>query len=171
MIHLYCGDGKGKTTAATGLAVRAAGSGLKVVFSQFMKGQKTGEIDIMSAIPGITVIRADNSDKFIYQMTPEERDASEESNRAHLKTSFDIFQETGADMLVLDEVVTAAGNYIIDEDEFKDYVKNFPSDKELVMTGNPPEMWMIEAADYVTDLEKIKHPYDKGVDARKGIEF
>ena len=171
MIHLYCGDGKGKTTAAVGLAVRAAGSGLKVIFAQFMKGQKTGEITVLESIPSITVMRAAKSEKFTYQMTAEERTESEAENKALLDRAFAAFKDSGADLLVLDEAVSAIGSYIIDEDILQQYISEFPSDKELVITGNPPELWMIEAADYVTDMEKIKHPFDKGTDARKGIEF
>ena len=171
MIHLYCGDGKGKTTAAAGLSLRAAGNGLRVLFAQFMKGQKSGEIDLLASISDITVMRADSSEKFTYQMTAEERQISEEKNRAHLDEVFKVFNASDYDVLVLDEAVTAAGRYMIDEEKLQSYISAFPEDKELVLTGNPPELWMIEAADYVTDMEKIKHPYDKGKDARKGIEF
>lgn len=171
MIHLYCGDGKGKTTASVGLAVRAAGAGLKVVFSQFIKGQATGEISVLKSIPGITVMRAENSEKFTYQMSHEERRKSEEKNRLHLQDTFRVFNEIDADMLIMDEVVTASGQCIVDEKELKRYVISFDPAKELILTGSPPELWMIESADYVTDMEKIKHPFDKGVQARKGIEF
>jgi len=171
MIHLYCGDGKGKTTAAVGLSVRAAGNGLKVLFAQFMKGQKSGETDLLASISDITVMQAESSKKFTYQMTPQEQEESEEKNRAHLDAVFETFNNSDYDVLVLDEAVTAAGRYMIDEDKLRSYVSGFPAEKELILTGNPPELWMIEAADYVTDMEKIKHPYDRGTDARKGIEF
>ncbi len=171
MIHLYCGDGKGKTTAAVGLAVRAAGNGQKVLFVQFLKARLTGEIPVLSSIDQITVIRAKSSPKFTYEMTGEEIRKLSEENTAALDRAFEMASRGEADLLILDEVITAVANDVIAEEHLRHCVASFDSDCELVMTGRSPERWMIEAADYVTDMEKIRHPFDRGVEARRGIEF
>lgn len=171
MKHIYCGDGKGKTTAAVGLAVRAAGSGRKVFFVQFLKARPTGEIPVLDSIENITVIRAKSSQKFTYEMTEEELRALSEENTAVLDRAFQAASRGEADLLVLDEVITAVTTDVIAEEDLRKRVEAFEGDCELVMTGRSPERWMIDSADYVTDMEKIKHPYDRGIEAREGIEF
>lgn len=171
MIHIYCGDGKGKTTASIGLAVRAAGEGLRVLFVQFMKARLTGEIPILASLDNVTVMRAKSSTKFSYEMTEEELSRLAEENRKTLDLVFGMIRSGGYDIMILDEAITAVSTDVIGSDELKSYVDGFPEDKELVLTGRTPDQWMIEAADYVTDMEKIKHPYDRGVEARKGIEY
>ena len=171
MIHIYCGDGKGKTTAAVGLAVRAAGSGLKVLFVQFLKGRVTGELSVLKAVEGITVIRAGDSTKFTYELSEEERTQLLEENQKTLDRVFEMTEKDGVDLLILDEIITAVSTDMIHESILKRYVDQFNPDRELVMTGRSPERWMVEMADYVTDMEKIRHPFDQGIRARKGIEF
>lgn len=173
MIHIYCGDGKGKTTAAVGLTVRAAGRGKKIIFAQFMKSSSSGEINILQNIENITVMRAAGNEKFTFQMNGEERRTAAVDNQT-LFEQIEKAAEHGTDMLVLDEAVTAVERGMLDEECLKAFVAEFKKsgvDKELVLTGSVPEMWMIEAADYVTDMEKIKHPFDKGTVAREGVEF
>lgn len=171
MIHVYCGDGKGKTTACAGMAVRAAGNGLKVLFVQFLKARQSGEIAVLSSIENITVIRAKSSRKFTYEMNAEERKELVDQNRETLEMAFQMTSEGQYDFLILDEVITAVSTDMIDEELLKKSVECFHKERELVMTGRSPERWMIEAADYVTDMEKIRHPFDRGIQARKGIEF
>lgn len=171
MIHIYCGDGKGKTTAGIGLAVRAVGSGLRVLFVQFLKARMTGEIPVLASIDNITVIRAKSSSKFTYELNDEERSLLLKESEETLDRVFGMVSEGSFDLLVLDEVITAVTTDMIDEDQLRHYVEQYPKDRELVMTGRSPERWMVEAADYVTDMEKIRHPFDKGIEARKGIEF
>ena len=171
MIHVYCGDGKGKTTAGIGLAVRAAGSGLRVLYVQFLKARMTGEIPILASIKNITVIRARSSTKFTYELDEEERAALLKQNEETLDRVFAMVSDDGADLLILDEVITAVTTDMLDEDHLRKHIESFEKDKELVMTGRSPERWMIEAADYVTDMEKIRHPFDRGVSARRGIEY
>lgn len=171
MIHLYCGDGKGKTTAALGLAVRAAGSGLRVLLVQFLKGRETGELDSLRLLPGITVMRSDFGEKFTFQMTREEREQAAYKTMLLLETAFRRAKEESADMLILDESVTAVERGVIPEETLKKHVEECRHVFEIVMTGSVPEPWMIELADYVTDMEKIKHPFDRGIAARRGIEY
>ena len=171
MIHLYCGDGKGKTTAAVGLAVRAAGNGLRVLFVQFLKARPTGEISVLASIDQITVVRAKSSTKFTYEMTVEEIRKLSEENTEALDRAFQMASRGEADLLILDEVITAVTSDVIAEESLRRQIEAFDSECELVMTGRSPERWMIEAADYVTDMEKIRHPFDRGIEARRGIEF
>lgn len=171
MIHLYCGDGKGKTTAAVGLAVRAAGNGRKVCFIQFLKSGATGEINILQKLENVSVMRTEVNKKFTFQMTSEERAAAAAENMKLLQYARQEAAAGNADMLVLDEAATAVERSMIDEEVLKALVEDFPDNIELVITGSRPEAWMVEAADYVTDMEKIKHPFDRGIAARKGVEY
>jgi len=171
MIHLYCGDGKGKTTAATGLAIRAAGYGKKVVFAQFMKGRISGELNVLSMLKNVTVARALENEKFTFQMNAEERKSAAAANAMLLEFAEKVSVAHDLDMVVLDEAVTAVEKGMLSEERLKHFIEGFSKDKELVITGSVPETWMIEAADYVTDMEKIKHPYDHGVAAREGVEY
>lgn len=173
MIHLYCGDGKGKTTAAVGLTVRAAGRGRKIIFAQFMKSSSSGELNILKNIENVTVMRAAGNEKFTFQMNSEERRTAAADNQA-LFENVEKAAVQGVDMVVLDEAVTAVERGMLDEDKLKAFVSTFNEtgdERELVLTGSVPELWMIEAADYVTDMEKIKHPFDKGTAAREGVEY
>ena len=117
------------------------------------------------------MIRAKSSPKFTYEMTGEEIRKLSEENTAALDRAFEMASRGEADLLILDEVITAVANDVIAEEHLRHCVASFDSDCELVMTGRSPERWMIEAADYVTDMEKIRHPFDRGVEARRGIEF
>lgn len=169
MIHLYCGDGKGKTTAAVGLCVRAAGQGLKVLFVQFLKGRDTGELKVLRSLSGVTVFRADASEKFTFQMDGAELERLRASNDLALR---DVMKESGQmDMIILDEAVTAVEKDLLDENLLREFLKNCPEDREIIITGRTPESWMVGMADYVTDMEKIRHPFDSGTEARKGIEY
>ena len=171
MKQIYCGDGKGKTTAAAGLAVRAAGNGWKVLFVQFLKARQTGELAVLASVEGITVVRAGSSEKFSYKLNTEERQRFRAENDHTLEKVFRMAETEGYDLLILDEVIQAVASDMIDEELLKNCVERFSPDRELVMTGRSPERWMIDTADYVTDMEKIRHPFDTGVPARRGIEF
>ena len=127
LLHLYYGDGKGKTTAAMGLALRALGSGKKVVIVQFLKGGKSGEIPLLEQL-GATVYRGKAGQKFVFQMN----DAEKAATRAVLQR---------------------------------------PAGQECVLTAHAAPQWMLDAADYVTKMECIRHPYQKGIAARKGVEY
>ncbi len=171
MVHIYYGDGKGKTTAAIGLAVRAAGSRMKVHFVQFLKTEFSGERHTLSHTENITLSFVPVELKFTYDM-----DETEKSKAANLfRKIFDesvtkVFTEK-YDMIVLDEIFSAIEADMVSEHDVYEFVSNAPKNLEVVMTGhNPPER-ILELADYITEMKKIKHPYDNGVTARFGIEF
>jgi cob(I)alamin adenosyltransferase len=167
MIHIYTGDGKGKTTAAMGLAIRAAGRGKKVVIVQFMKGADTGELYSLSLLPNITVLRYKKSHGFFNRVDAETQLRMTEDNNSSLAEALNI----PWDMLVLDEVFSAYALGALDKKIIDDLVFNQTGERELVLTGRKAPQHIIDAADYVSEIRKIKHPYDLGVKAREGIEY
>lgn len=170
LIHLYCGDGKGKTTAALGLTIRALGSGFRVVFVQFLKSQATGELSILDGLPNVTVLRGKEGAGFSFAMTEEEMEKTKHLHTENLKAAIELAASGNCDMLILDEAVGAYARDLIDKAFFEGFVQNKPEQLELVMTGRNPAQWMFDCADYVSEIKKVKHPYDKGMTARTGIE-
>lgn len=170
LIHLYCGDGKGKTTAALGLAIRALGSGFRIIFVQFLKSHATGELSVLDGLPGVTVLRGKEGTAFSFAMTEEEKEKTRLLHTENLKTAIELAASGACDMLVLDEAVGAYNRGLIDRTLLEELVRNKPERLELVMTGRNPDQWMIECADYVSEIGKVKHPYDRGIPARLGIE-
>ena len=166
LVHLYAGDGKGKTTAAMGLALRALGNEKRVTVVQFLKGMPSGEVDLLHQL-GATVYRAENITKFVFQMTEQEKIEAKAAYTQLLQQA--VCQPT--DLLVLDEACAACALEMVDVQMLKDVVQKRPEGLELVLTGRDPAQWMIEAADYYTEMCCRKHPYEKGIAARKGIEF
>lgn len=170
-VQIYTGNGKGKTTAALGLAIRAAGSGMKVVFSQFVKSMKTGELNIVNNIDNIDVLRYASSKKFAWDMNDEEKKELKEEMQIQLKDTIRISKEKECDVVVFDELLGALhGEYICKQD-ILDLIENRPESCEYVITGRAAPDWLIEKADLVSSIEPIKHYMDAGVNARKGIEF
>ena len=170
-IHVYYGDGKGKTTAAMGLAIRAAGAGKKVLIAQFMKDERTSERQILGEIPGITLCPVPKQVKFSFQMTEKERFKQLQDNERQFITIGEKQKETTYDMVILDEVLYALKNQLLSELTLEDFLEQRPDDMEVVLTGNYlPEM-VEKRADYITEMKKIRHPFDKGVPARRGIEI
>ncbi|WP_029232022.1 cob(I)yrinic acid a,c-diamide adenosyltransferase [Butyrivibrio sp. VCB2006] len=171
LIHLYTGDGKGKTTAAIGLSVRAAGAGKKVVFSQFMKGRDTSELKSLCNIPGITIVR-NNIDLGWFRKDDQQQIESYTKAHNEILSEIETLIMNGqCDVLVLDEVTYPYNYGIIDKDRLKALIKDKPEDMEIVLTGRNAPDFMTEAADYITQMQKVKHPYDNGVEARIGIEY
>lgn len=170
LIHLYYGDGKGKTTAALGLAIRASGSGFRIVFLQFLKNQATGELSVLDGLPSVTVIRGKEGTGFSFSMTEEEKEKTKQLHTENLKAAIALAASGNCDMLVLDEAVGAYGRNLIDRSLLEEFVQSKPEQLELIMTGRNPAQWMIDCADYASEIKKVKHPYDKGIPARVGIE-
>lgn len=171
MIQLYFGDGKGKTTASVGLAVRAAGHGKRVLFVQFMKGRNSGELKILNRVPWIRILRADNSTRFTFEMDEEEKKVAAQINQQLMNEAFDLGEGSDVQIMILDEAVTAVHTGLLSGEQLKERVREWPKDRELILTGAAPEKWMIEMADYVTEMKKIDHPFDQGILAREGIEY
>lgn len=171
MIHVYFGDGKGKTTAAVGLAARAAGSNMKVLFVQFLKTEFSGERHTLSHTENITLTFCPLELKFTFEMDEKEKLQAAKVFKGIFDSSVTTALTDRYDMVILDEIFDVINNEMISEAEVFEFVANAPVSMEIIMTGhNPPERF-IEAADYVTEFKKIKHPYDKGITGRIGIEF
>ncbi|MGN0666846.1 MAG: cob(I)yrinic acid a,c-diamide adenosyltransferase [Huintestinicola sp.] len=169
LIHIYCGKGKGKTTAAMGLAIRAAGSGMRVHIVQLLKGAETSELRSLEKIDGITISRLKKNYGFASKMTDEQRAEVTEYHNKMLAEAAEMMNDL--DMLIIDEFCGAYSHNMLDKDLARRIVFDRPSHLELVLTGRDPAPEYIEAADYVSEIKAVKHPFEKGIKARKGIEF
>jgi len=174
LLHIYTGEGKGKTTAALGLAVRAAGHGLKVLFVQFFKedAAPSGERVFLkdAANPNMELIRSNCRHPMF---TGKRTDA--EAVRKALRETFELVKSKvasgGLDLLVLDEVMSVVNGGWVALDELIEFLDGRPEGLEVVLTGRDAPVELVRMADYVTEMLKIKHPYDSGLPARKGMEF
>lgn len=166
LLHLYYGDGKGKTTAAMGLALRALGSGKKVVVLQFLKGSKSGEVPLLEQL-GAKIYRGKAGQKFVFQMNGEEKAATRQLQNANLAAA----AADEADLLILDEAGSAWELDMVDKALLQKAVLARPAGQECVLTAHAAPQWMLDAADYVTEMKCRRHPYQKGVAARQGIEY
>ena len=167
-VHVYTGNGKGKTTAALGLALRASGAGLKVFIGQFIKGQAYSELEVIARdLKNITVKQYGLGCFIVETPTIEDKEAA--------RKGFDEIQrliKSGKhDLIILDEVNIALYYKLIEVDELLALIREKPQDVELVLTGRYAPEEIIEAADLVTEMKEVKHYYQKGIEARKGIEF
>lgn len=171
MIHLYEGDGKGKTTAAIGLAIRFAGNGGRVIFTQFLKDNTSKELTVLEQIPQIHLIRCDKTFGFTFHMIPEEKKEAGDYYSEHLKNVLETAKREQVGLLVLDEIAVAYSKNMIEREVLLSFLKNKPDDMEVVLTGREPREELRECADYITYMEKRKHPYDQGIGARRGIEL
>jgi cob(I)alamin adenosyltransferase len=170
LLHLYIGDGKGKTTAAVGLTVRAAGRGKKTLFAQFLKSGETGELASLGKL-GTRIIRSARRFGFTFQMDDTEKDCCGAEQRRILAEIAGAVQEEGWDLLVLDEVLDALNSGLIGEAAFRSFLEALPPEPEIAITGRNPPAWLMEQADYITEMKKRKHPFDRGIPARTGIEL
>lgn len=171
LTHVYYGDGKGKTTAAIGLAVRAAGAGKQVIFAQFLKGGATSELKSLEKLPNIRIFRNQEDLGFFKNMTPQEKEKTASMHTETLKKIFQTINNKPIDMLILDEITYPYEYGAIDKDMLEHLILKKPEPLELVITGRNPSPLFLEAADYITEMKKIKHPFDKKIIARKGIEY
>ena len=169
LIHLYCGDGKGKSTAAVGLAVRAAGAGMKVVFAQFFKDGTSSELRVLRALPEAKVLVCERHFGRFRNMSEEEKAEAKEAYSALLETA--IARAAGAQLLVLDEAVSACNHGILSEERLLGFLRSKPEGLEVAIKGRNPSEALQSAADYVTEMRKLRHPFDRGITAREGIEF
>lgn len=169
MIHIYCGDGKGKTSAAAGLAIRCAGAGMKAAFFQFLKNGTSSEIISLKKL-GIKVSCCEECCKFTFEMTPDEK-ASVKNAQDQMLSEAESLTEKGFDLIVLDEFFGALTTKTLSHEKAMQFVEGFPAASELVLTGRDPEEFFLERADYISQIQAVRHPYSKGVPARRGIEY
>lgn len=169
LVQVYTGNGKGKTSAALGLALRAIGRGLKVYVIQFIKGGfDYGELHVVDRLPNLT-LKAFGRGKFITSQPPEKEDVK--LGEEALKLAEEIIESREYDIVILDEINVALNLKLIKLQDALEIIKKKPENVEIILTGrNAPEE-IIELADLVTELKEIKHPFNKGYQARKGIEY
>ena len=166
LVHLYWGEGKGKTTAAMGLALRALGAGRNVVIVQFLKGGPSGEIPLLEKL-GAQVLRGKAGQKFTFQMSEAEKAETKTLQTENLRRALAL----EADLLVLDEACAAWQKDLVDRELLKQAVLERPQGREAVLTGRNPPDWLWEAADYITEMKCCRHPFEQGIPARQGVEF
>lgn len=169
-IHIYCGNGKGKTTTGMGLCTRAAGFGYCVLIYQFMKNNKTSERKILEAVPNITFVDGLEKEKFSFQMTPEEKAERKDYYEKQFYRITEKAEQEEYDILFCDELIYTIQAGLFDENILIDYLKHKPEHLEVILTGQGPSERLMEMADYVSEIKKVKHPFDRGLPARKGIE-
>lgn len=167
-IHIYTGNGKGKTTAALGLGLRAAGAGYRVHMTQFMKGRRYSEIDAIKHLSLFSVSQH-GRDEFVNKENPEKIDI--EMAQKGFKFAKEIIKNNKYDLVILDEINVAVDFKLIKLDEAIRLIDEKPKSLELVLTGRYAHPEMIKKADLVTEMLEIKHPYQEGIKSRKGIDF
>lgn len=170
MIHLYTGDGKGKTTAACGLALRMQGNGGFVGIIRFLKSGESGEITALSLLPGIRIFTLEKPHDFFYNLTDTQKETLQHEVTQEFALARTLVEERSVDLLVLDEIVDAVGLGLVKEAALLELLQ-CAEDTEIVLTGHTPSEQLVQAADYYTDFRAVKHPYTKGVQARRGIEY
>ena len=167
-IHVYTGPGKGKTTAALGLGLRASGAGLKVHMVQFMKGRRYSEIDTIDNITNFTISQH-GRDEFVSKENPNQIDI--DLAQKGFKYAKEIINNGKYDMIILDEINVAIDYNLITLEDVLKLLEGKPKKLELILTGRDAHPDIIKIADLVTEMLEIKHPYQQGITARKGIDF
>lgn len=166
-IQLYTGNGKGKTTAALGLAIRAAGAGKKVFMAQFVKGMHYAELDALKRFPEIEIKQYGLDCFIVNQPTQNDIDAA----RKGLDEVSEIIAQNKFDIIILDEICIALFYHLFEMDQVLAILKTKPVEMEIILTGRYAPVELYEIADLVTEMTEIKHYYTKGIKARKGIEY
>ncbi|MFP4241456.1 MAG: cob(I)yrinic acid a,c-diamide adenosyltransferase [Chitinispirillaceae bacterium] len=168
MLHIYTGDGKGKTTAAVGLAVRAAGAGMKVFFAQLMKNTPTAEAEVFKLLEDRVTFRQFGTGEFVTGKPSDEDIVSAQNGFKEVEKAVRMGMYA---VVVVDELCTALHWGLLDPRKVFRLVENCPEKTELVFTGRNATPDLVEKADLVTEMREVKHYYEKGVEARRGIEF
>jgi cob(I)alamin adenosyltransferase len=169
LVQVYTGNGKGKTSAAFGLALRAIGRGLKVYVVQFIKGGfDYGELYVVNELPNLK-LKAFGRGEFVTEKPPGKEDV--ELAQEALALAEQVVKSGEYDIVILDEINVALNLKLINLDEVLELIKNKPKHVELILTGRYAPKEIIEAANLVTEMKEVKHPFNNGYEARKGIEY
>lgn len=166
LVHIYTGNGKGKTTAAFGLAVRATGAGLRVAIHQFMKGRISSETDILRGLRSITLTQCGS--RCFIRKKPHRKDIAHAA-RGFARATHDLLSGK-FDLVILDEINGAVSLGLIPAADVISLIEQKPEKVELVLTGRNCPKRLYPYADYITEMRQIKHPYRQGIAARAGIE-
>lgn len=172
LVQIYTGDGKGKTTAALGQAMRAAGNGLKVYMVQFLKTSDTGELHSSERLhPYFRIFRFERPRGFFWTLNDNEKAELKEDVTKAFEFCKKVLSDHECDVLILDELMAVITNGILSIDEVLNLIKSKPEDLEIIMTGRNAPQEIKDAADLVTEMKEVKHYFHKGIPQRKGIEF
>jgi len=170
-LQVYTGNGKGKTTAALGLGLRAVGSGFKVIMFQFLKGIYSSELESVGMLDNrFQIIRLAESGKFFGALNEAEKEKLKEQLQEELKQVREVLENKACDLLILDEIMAALHGKLLTVEEVCELIDLRPAGMEMVLTGRNAPQEIIERADLVTEMNCIKHYMDSGVKARTGIE-
>jgi len=171
LIHIYTGDGKGKTSASLGLALRALGHNYKVLLVQFFKFE-TGEKNVLSKLPNIDFLQFNAPSDFFVEYNEKVKEETKKKFFSFIKMLEEKIKYKEYDIIIFDEIIYALHMNLISEEELKNFILKKPEKSELILTGrNYPEI-ILNLADYITEMKKIKHPFEeKNIEARKGIEY
>lgn len=172
LVHIYTGSGKGKTSAAIGLGIRACGKGLRVLMIQFLKGAATGEIATLKRLePDFVLKRVKGNKKFTWDMSEEELGKLKTAEKGMFDYAVYAASSNGWDVIILDEIMAVITYGLIEVQDVVNFVKNKPDGVEIVLTGRNAPIDLVELAHYVSEIRSVKHPMEKGIPARKGIEY
>ena len=166
LVQVYTGNGKGKTTAAIGQAIRALGRGYQVCFIQFFKEHTSGEIKILKSFPNLKLLHP-----LPFYPTEKNRNFLKKKIESILPKISKVIKSKTYDLVILDEINITLRNELLEEREILNLIKNKPKSVELILTGRGATEEIIKMADLVTEMKEIKHPLKKGTKARKGIEY
>ncbi len=167
LVHAYFGNGAGKTSKAVGLALRALGAGKRVTFIQFLKDGSSSEVSMLQKLEGISY-KSTGTCGFIFNREPTKEEKAKVDKGIHYcEEAF----KNGFDVVIVDEILNAYGFNIISEKKILSLIEDKPTKTELILTGRPCPKSIIDKCDYATEFVMVKHPYKKGIKARKGIDL
>ena len=171
-VQVYTGNGKGKTTAAVGQAVRSVGNGLKVYMLQFLKTGETGELEIAKLIGDkFQIFRFQTQEGFFWNLNDKEKAILKTEVNTAYDFAMEVVKNAKCDVFILDEIMGILSNKLLTEEQVIDLIDNKPINMELILTGRNAPKSIIDKSDLVTNMEKVKHYIDNGVYAREGIEY
>lgn len=171
-VQVYTGNGKGKTTAAIGLGVRASGYKRQVYMVQFLKSTPTGELESLKGLePYFKVFRFQETKGFFWTLNEEEKKILKSEVQQTYEFIVKAMKDGACYVLILDEILGAYKNELITEEQIMHLINIKPVQMELILTGRNAPEWLVNRADLVTEMKDIKHYAEKGVMARKGIEY
>ena len=168
-LHIYTGDGKGKTTASVGLALRALGCGKKVVFCQFFKNGNSGEVKALQTFENLTYLKCDKEFPVVFKMTEEQKKEGKISFLRLFDEAISLAED--CDMIVFDEIISTYNFGFLDKEHVITILPKIKEYCEVVVTGRDPAEELCKIADYISNIQCVRHPYDIGMKARRGIEF
>ncbi|NLK21570.1 MAG: cob(I)yrinic acid a,c-diamide adenosyltransferase [Epulopiscium sp.] len=172
LIQVYSGDGKGKTTAAIGQGIRAIGQGMKVIMIQFLKSSYTGELQTLKKLePDFKVFRFEKPRDFFWNLNEDEKKELKNEIINAMNFANKVLDTGECDILILDEILGAIENDLVDEKEVCNLLDHKPREMEVILTGRKLTNAIKDRVHYISVIESVKHPISGGIEARKGIEY